>query len=330
MHRAIPNIMQASTRLLLATANGIHRLPRATALALGRGLGGLAPLLARKHFQRICQDIALAFPAWTADDVAAMARESYARLGMSLIEFLRLPYQSTEDVQSWMTLEGREHLEAALARGKGAVLIGAHLGNWELCATALTIHGYKVSAITKTQRDTAFSSLINRTRAQHGLNVLVMEQVREALRVLKRNECLGNISDLNARTPAVFIQFFGRPAATYTGAAFFATATDAAVLPVYDERLPDGTHRVRIAPRVPLIRTGDRQRDLFYNTIRFHRVLEAEIARRPADWYWLLRRWHTRPEEIADAETIPMEHRDLTADEVRQIVEYTGEEVGAV
>ena len=145
-----------------------------------------------------------------------------------------------------------------------------------------------------------------------------MHEIRACIRVLQRNECLGVLGDLNARMPGAFVQFLGRPASTYTGAAFLAYATGAEILPLFDERLPDHTHRVRISPPLALADTGDKQRNLLLTTMRCQQVIQEEIRRRPQDWFWQIQRWKTRPEDIPHAERIPMEHRDLTPEEAEE------------
>ena len=178
------------------------------------------------------------------------------------------------------------------------------------------LSGYPTTAIAREQKDSALTDLLFSIRKAHGLTVLPMTDVRGCLRVLLRNECLGVVGDVNANTPGAFVQFLGRPAATYTGAAYFALTTGAPILPIFDERLPDKTHICRIGPPIPIVRTNDRNRDLLITTIRAQRVIEQEIRRRPQDWFWLLQRWKTRPEDISNPERIPMEHRDLAGEEI--------------
>ena len=161
--------------------------------------------------------------------------------------------------------------------------------------------------------------MLQRVRNTHGLNVVSVTDIRACIRVLQRNECLGILGDLNTSSPAAFVQVFGRPAATYFGTAYLARLSGAAILPIFDERLPDHTHLVRIGPPIPPIETGDRRRDLFYLTIRTQEVIEQEIRRRPADWFWLGQRWRTRPEMVPHPERLPMEHRDLTPEESARI-----------
>lgn len=306
---------QVGKNALFLLARIAYLLPRDAALALGRALGRVVPSLSPRHYRQVLTDITLAFPTACADEIGRLA---YKRLGENLIEFLRLPWMSSAEIHRLARLENTELLDAALAKGKGAVLLTGHLGNYELCGTLMGLSGYPTTAIAREQQDSALTGLLFRIREAHGLTVLPMTDVRGCLRVLKRNECLAVVGDVNATVPGAFVQFFGRPAATYTGAAYFALTTGAPILAAFDERLPDNTHVCRFSPPIPVTHTGDRNRDLLITTIRIQRCIETEIRRRPQDWFWLLQRWKTRPEDVPHAERIPMEHRDLSADEVEQ------------
>lgn len=313
------------TRLLFSAARVMHRLPLGVALAFGRLLGWCIPRCFPRHFRRICIDIALAYgDAPTAPATLRLARDFYRGLGESLVEFLRLPYLSADEIRRLVRLEGTEYLDAALAEGRGAILLTAHLGNWELCGTSMGLSRYPTTAIARSQVDATLTDLFNHTREAHGLKVVGMTDLRGCIRVLKRNECLGVLNDVNANHPGAFVQFFGRPAASYTGVAYLARTTGAAILPIFDQRLPDKSHVVRIYPPIPVVRTEDEKRDLLVNTMRTQHVIEQAIRRRPADWFWLLYRWRTRPEEVPHPDRIPMEHRDLTTEEAARLRDFSG------
>lgn len=295
-------------------------LSQQTMIKFGGKCMALIPRIATRHFRLVCSDIATALQLdQQSDQVRHIAYGSYRNFGEIIGEFFRLPSMTAEQLRAWARLEGIEHLEKALESGKGVILLTAHLGNWEICGTLMGLSGYQTTAITREQQDTALTEMLQRVRRTHGLHLVSVHDIRTCIQVLKRNECLGILGDLDSATPAAFVQVFGRPAATYFGTAYLARLSGATILPIFDERQPDHTHIVRIGPPIPQVATGDRQRDLFYTTIRTQQVIEQEIRRRPADWYWLGQRWRTRPEMIPHPERIPMEHRDLTAEEAARI-----------
>lgn len=296
-------------------------LTRERALALGRALGWLTPRLTPHRLYRVCRDIRLAFGnELTGRQRLDMAFEAYRHLGISLVEFLRLPDMSHEEICDMVRIEGAEHLDAALAAGRGAVLFTGHIGNWEMGGTALAVHGYPMTAIARPQDNPTLNALFLRIRQAHGMDIVPLTDVRSCINTLRGNRFLAILGDVNAKNPGAFVQFFGRPAATYTGAAYLAMTTGAPLIPLFDERQPDYTHRIVVHPPIAISTTGDRRHDLLVTTMRAQFVIQEEIRRRPHEWYWQLQRWKTRPEHAKHPERIPMEHRDLTPEEVEEVL----------
>lgn len=309
--------------LLHFLARSTHLLPLCAALALGRSLGWLAPRISPRHFKQICTDISAALQLEAdSPEVCRIAYDSYRYLGENLLEFLRLPYMSSEKIRAWAPLVGWEKVHSALARGNGVILLTGHLGNWELTGAAIGLCGHPASAVAREQLDAEQTDLFNDIRETHGLHVIPMQNVRECIRTLRNNELLGILADTNARKPGAFVQFFGRPAATYTGIAYLAELTGAAIIPIFSARISPTQYRIVIGDEVPRVENGTRQENIFHTTIRIQQVIEEEVRKRPHEWFWLLRRWATTPEKILNPEQIPMEHRDLTAEQSREIRQW--------
>ncbi|MCJ7752738.1 MAG: lysophospholipid acyltransferase family protein, partial [Armatimonadetes bacterium] len=159
-------------------------------------------------------------------------------------------------------------------------------------------------AIARAQRDTDITDYVRRTREMLGMKVLHRRAaVRGSLRALRNNELLGILLDQNAGDDGVFVDFFGHLASTASGAAAFALKTGAAVLPTFGVRKPDGTHAVEVSEPVPLVNTGDRERDIRENTARYTKIIEDQIRTHPEQWFWLHKRWKARPHEERAAPT---------------------------
>ena len=311
---------------LLLLSRVIHRLPLGAALALGRGLGRLMPRFSHRHYLRVVADITSAFgETLPPDEITRIADLFYARTGESLVEFLRLPHLTRDDIRRLVHVEGREHIDAALAQGHGVIIVTGHLGNWELSGiVGVALLSKPVTAIARPQMDSALTEFFTRVREAHGLRVVTMSDVRSCIRVLQRNEVLGVVGDVNANVPGAFVQFLGRPAATYTGVATLAMMHGAPILPAFDERLPDHTHLIRIGAPIPVSATGNKQRDVLITTMRVQHTIQQEIRRRPQDWYWLLQRWRTQPANVPNLDRIPMETRDLTPEEAAEVLHWDG------
>lgn len=308
-------------QILYLLARIVPHLSQDRALALGRMLGWLAPRLSPYRFFRVFRDIRLAFHdelEWR--QCLTIALNAYRHLGISLIEFLRLPDLTPEEVRALVWIDGAEHLDAALTAGRGAVLLTGHIGNWEMGGTGLSVFGYPITAVARPQDIPTLDNLFLRIRKVHGMHVMPLSDVRGCINTLRENRFLAILGDVNAKNPGAFVQFFGRPAATYTGAAYLALTTGAPIIPLFDERLPDYSHRIHVHPPIPICATGDRRHDLLTTTMRIQFVIQEEIRRRPHEWFWQLQRWKTRPEDALNPERIPMEHRDLTPEEAQAVI----------
>lgn len=298
---------RAQTRLgnaaVLWMARRWQRLPEGTARRLGISIGLAMRVLSPRHARIMMTNLRLAFGKERSEsELAAIAKECYRHLGLCLTEFIRLPAMTADEIRALAELRGKEHIEAALAAGRGAILLTGHLGNWEVTGSRIVVEGYALSVIARAQRDNEITEYIQRTRERMGMRVMHREvAVRESLRALRRNELVGILIDQNAGDDGIFVDFFGRLASTAPGAAAFALRTGAAVLPTFGWRSPDKTHVVQVEAPVPVVQTGDHDHDLRANTACYTKIIEDGIRRHPEQWFWLHKRWKARPPDEQSA-----------------------------
>jgi KDO2-lipid IV(A) lauroyltransferase len=280
-----------------------QRLPETRARKLGLGLGSVMRLLSPRHARIVLTNLELAFgQTLTKQELGQLLRACYRHFGLCLTEFMRLPNYTPEQLRAFAELRGKEHLDQALALGKGAILVTGHLGNWEVTGSRVAIEGYPLSVIARAQRDDQITEYIRHTREHMGMRVLHRDiAVRESIRALRRNEVVGILMDQNAGDDGLFVDFFGRPASTAPGAAAFALRTGAIALPTFGWRNPDNTHTVEIGPPIPIINTSNHDEDLRANTAVFTKIIEAQIRKHPEQWFWLHKRWKAQPREECDS-----------------------------
>ena len=198
-----------------------------------------------------------------------------------------------------MCFDNWERYEAARAKGRGVVVAVAHFGNWELMARAAVQRGMQLTAITRALRGRLNESILAARRRKGGMRELPEKGSTDAaLRLLRRGETLGVIVDQNMRpSRGIFVDFFGEPACTTPAAAVFALRTGASLMACFSLRGPDGTHRVTFegpfAPP-PGARGQPAVRAL---TQEVTRAVERAVRAHPDHWFWLHRRWKTRPPE---------------------------------
>jgi len=278
-------------------------LPHRALLALGAGLGFLARTLGiRKAIVRA--NLARAFPELDEARREDILRRFYGHLGLLIVEFLRAPYLHPAKAEELVEVEGWERFEAAFAEGKGAIIATAHFGNFELLGSFFARKGQPITAITKKLARNFLNAFWLDQRERAGLReVPDSGSIRAILAVLRAKEILAIMIDQNMiPRRAVFAPYFGHLAATTPGPAVFAERTDAPVFLVLMHRRPGGRHRVVIEGPIPFERTGDRAADVLAFTARLNAELERHVRAAPELWYWVHRRWKTRPpEEPTDA-----------------------------
>ena len=293
---------------LRGVVRGLAALDWKTACRIGESLGtmGYKPLRIRKHV--VEKQVAAAFPDLTPAQVQTIARASFAHLGRTAIETALLPGIGRQRLLDLVTrVDGWEHMERAIAAGRGRVFRAGHHGNWELLAGYIAARGVPVDVIVRGMANPLFDSYINGIRRSLGLTVVHdSEAVKRAPRALREGKAVGFVSDQGVLGLAsTYVNFFGRPAKTPRGAAVFALRFNAPVLFVDALRQPDGSYQVIIEPvEVPL--TGKREADVDAIITRFTELLEKWVRKVPGQYFWQHRRWKRQPPDT------PLELRDPT------------------
>lgn len=284
--------------MLLFLARYAHLIPRAILYPLARALGSSVMAISPRHRRIVMSNLRLAFGAEKSEaELRVIARRFYQNFAKGLFEFLRMPAMTREEIKATARLEGEEHLQQAMAAGRGAILISAHYGNWETAAAYFAISGYgPLNAIARSQRDQEVTELLTSVRTYGGLRLVPREgAIRECTDRLAHNELVGIMIDQNAGDHGVFVEFFGKLASTAAGAAVLAIRTESPVIAAFCVRQPDETQKCIILPPLRIQRTGDVESDVVANTAVFTRIVEQAVREHPDHWFWLHRRWKARP-----------------------------------
>ncbi len=277
-------------------------LPYGGRLAVGRCLGSLVYALDARHRKITLENVDRAFGSEkTAAEKRAIAEGAFRHFGAMLFEMLTLGRPGRAELESRFELEGVERLEEARRLGRGVLLVAAHFGNWELHAIA---HGYRfgqLHLVARAQDNPYLNRWLEEIRTISGNEVVYKDRALGRMRKLVRQgETVAIIVDQNVhRKDAVFVDFFGRKAATTPVAAWFALKTGAALVPAFTYPLGAGRYRaVYEGPiDVDAYRHLDRDAAIAAVTQDLARIQESHIRRAPDRWLWMHRRWRTRPPE---------------------------------
>jgi KDO2-lipid IV(A) lauroyltransferase len=273
-------------------------LPRALARALGIGLGRTVGLLHARLRETGMRNLELAFPALPLAERRRLLKSEFDNLGRLLAEFCLFPRYRLDNVDRVAVYDGLENYEAARARGRGVLLLTAHLGGWEIGSFVHSLRGYPLRVVIRELDNPYLERLAQRYRTLHGNATFSKQEfARGLLAAMRAGETVGLLMDTNMTPPqGVFVPFFGVPACTASGLARVALRTGAAVVPAFTVwDAARRRYRICFEPALELQNSGDDEADALANTAGFTRVIEDFIRRYPGQWLWVHRRWKTRP-----------------------------------
>ena len=306
MNRILVWVLELVVRL--AECLGVRR-----SLTIGEGFGRLWCALGGPRTRRVQRQLATALPELSRERREQIKRDVFSHLGRGLAEVVLLLGRHRVAMLDSMTLDGVEHFEAALEStgGRGAVVIGAHLGNWELAAAKLATLGLPFSLVYRGVKQPALERAIREIR-----NVREQDPANEFdrldpipmgaragvdfVRALRSGRHVLVALDQHARsTEGLVVDFFGQPARTRHGPVKLAGRVGAQILFAFPRRDPDGrAHRLTIRPALQLEPgSADDDNVLRRNLERVTAQIESEIRASPEQWIWTHRRWRVAPDE---------------------------------
>lgn len=283
---------------VVALARALGRLPRGAARLFAGGMA-FGVYCAFGRLRRVgMRNLELALPETPRKTRRKILKGVYVHLGWQLVEFCRMTRYTPENTRNWMRTEGLEHYLAAQARGKGVLVVTAHLGAWELSSFYHSLMGHPMGMVIRRLDNRRLDAFVNAIRCFHGNFVLHKDDFgRGLLTAMRAGQTVGILMDTNMTPPqGVFVDFLGIPACSASGLARIALHSDATVVPaftIWDSALRK--YRVEFDRAVELVRTGDDGADAVANTARFTQAIESYIRRYPEQWLWVHRRWKTRP-----------------------------------
>jgi KDO2-lipid IV(A) lauroyltransferase len=290
--------------LLRMTGAAASLLPRRAALLLARIIGVVGFDLLRIRRRTTINNLGRAWPEATPAWLKRTARAAYVNLGVVSVEMLRARSLDAAGVIALVRLDPgeEERLREIVEDRSGAVIVGGHYGTWELLGARLAALGYPSIAIMQDQRNPLMNRELNETRGRLGLEVVERRAApRRVIRTLQEGGLVLIVGDQDAGAGGAFVDFFGRPASTTTGPAWFAARSGAAFLGAWIHR-EGGSYRMgfdeleEMEPVVSLPAGTDREALVGAMTAAYMRWLEDVIRADPGQYLWLHRRWKSRPD----------------------------------
>lgn len=270
----------------------VGQLPWNFLLATGRGLGHLAWRLAKRRSHIARTNIRLCFPELTPEEQEDLARRSVISTGEAILEMAGSFSNHRIDLDKRLVIKGMEHIERARADGKGVLLLGMHFNSIDVGSRLL---GYLMDfyAVYRPNDNRVIDRLINQGRGNYLKGNVPRSDIRQMIRLLRNGEVLWYAPDQDyGIAHAVFVPFFGIPAATITATSRIARMGKAAVIPTAHYRLPGGRYEIEFGPALDNFPCGDDEAD----TARINQTIEHYVRKHPEQYLWVHKRFKHQPD----------------------------------
>ncbi|MEA5001101.1 MAG: lysophospholipid acyltransferase family protein [Endomicrobiaceae bacterium] len=245
----------------------------------------------KKH---IIDSLSAAFPDKKQDEIINIAKDVYIRFANTIVEIMFFKKMSKQQLKEMVNFQNLYLLEKAKKDGKGAILLSAHFGNWELLAISFAQRA-PLSVIVAQQENLLVDKLIDDIRSGKGYKTIYKDNMafKWVLKALKRNEFVAILADQDAGRQGVFVPFFGRYASTAKGPAVFALRAGCPVYASFCSRQKDGRY-IATFQEIEKPDTGDEEKDIEIIMSKYSEILQENIERNPSSWFWFHRRWKTK------------------------------------
>jgi len=274
----------------------IRLLPRSVSLFIADILGRLSFMLVGKYRRVAISNLDEVFSHDHEKNVR-IARDVFRNLAKNGADWIKLTSLSKKEIASLVTEStGFQHVDKALAEGKGVIVLGSHFGNWELLLAYFIVKGYKGAVVGRRIYFHKYDKFITRLRNRFGTFVIYRdESPKKVLKVLKEGYVLGILADQDVGSlEGVFVDFFERSAYTPTAPVKLAMTTGASIIPAFMLRRRDNTYKMILEEPIKVDAGGDKEEKIKKYTQAWTQVLEKYVRDYPEQWVWLHSRWKTK------------------------------------
>ena len=283
------------SRLVVGLIWLLHWLPLGALARVGSGFGWLLYWVVLPRRKIALTNLRLCFPELSEAERRALARRNFALIGRSMLERGLAWWAGPERLRATVRIDGLEHLQRLRAEGRPVLLLAPHFLGLDMAGTRLTLEGDFVSVYSP-QKDKVFDHWLHHGRSRFNDQLLLSRHdgVRATVKAMKSGRPFYYLPDLDyGRKESIFVPFFGVPAATITGLPRLARLAGAAVVPCVVRILPGGAGYVLALGEPWQDYPSD---DVEADTRRMNVWLEGVVRTMPEQYYWVHRRFKTRPE----------------------------------
>ncbi len=277
-----------------------YRLGEAVSLSLSIKLGyKIAIFFSNLHYifafgdrKIVKENLKTIFPQKSAQEIRRIRLEVFRNFAKYLVDFFRFQKLDARYIERNIRLENRHYLDEALSKGKGVIVLSAHLGNWELGGAVLGVLGYPFYAIALPHKDKKVDNFFNYQRESKGVKVIPLGRaVSACLNALKENKMIALVADRSFTGKGVIIDFFGRQSYFPKGPAVFSLKTGACIVPMFMLRNEDDSFTFKIERPLEVSLRDRENNDLTGVVKKYKVIIEDYIRRFPEQWFMFRRFW---------------------------------------
>jgi len=239
----------------------------------------------------VSENLKAIFPEKSSREIRRIRIRVFRNFAKYLVDFFRFSKINKDSVGKYMGVENIQYLDQALKKGKGVVVLSAHLGNWELGGAVIGLLGYPFWVVVRPHKDKIVDDFFNKQRESKGLKIIPLGKAgRQCFRVLKENQLLGLVGDRDFTDKGIALDFFGRPTIFPVGPAELSLKTGATIIPGFMIRNSDDSCTLKIYKPVEFSPTGSED-DLTQLMKSYINIFEDAIRQYPEQWYMFRRFW---------------------------------------
>lgn len=299
----ITHYLEAAGWLLVAAL--LKVLPRCAEVLLADVLGWFVFCVVRMRRRQSLENLRIAFPEESESRRRQIALRSYQNVVLSFCEFIqREPFFGRGSV--YVSPENEQHYRELI--GQPVIVLTGHMGNWESMPEGVRPKVVQLVALAKPLHNPIIDRWANRGRVAHGVEIVpVTGSLKGVVDAVRHGKWLVLLGDQDAGRAGVFVDFFGRPASTATGPAVFSHKLNVPLLPVFSVRSRDARRTLRLvfAPAIRANPLLPREEEVVRVTTEHVKALESVIRAYPENYFWVHRRWKTKPKRRARTEAPP-------------------------
>ena len=267
-------------------------LPLRVAYSIAVFLSDIRFLFARQDRFYVTANLKVMFPYKSVDEIEKISIQLFRNFAKYLVDFFRFKKIQSEYINKNIHVKDVHYIDDALAQGKGAILLTAHMGNWELGGVATSMLGYPFTTVALPHKSKKVNAFFNKQRERKGIKVFPLGNAAKALlRALRNNDLLALVGDRDFLGKGILVDLFGKPTIFPLGPAVLSLQTGAKIIPSFTLRRPDDTFDLVFNKPIEYNVSGDKEKDLKEIVIKYKLVFEEYMRLYPEQWFMFKRFW---------------------------------------